>query len=1150
MKKLLFLLIPGFALAQSPDQNYIKTTIYKDTTQNSKNIQLTYFDGLGRPIQKVDNAQSNTGKDIVTHIEYDAFGRQVKDFLPFPTSQNTMQYIDGTTGYTTSDTYYQDTYNDSTPFSEKQLEASPLNRVLKQAAPGNSWAMNSGHEIKFDYQTNTSSEAKLYQVTTTWNASKQLYDISISNPVNYQANQLYKTVTKNENWTFGNDNTTQEFKDKEGRVVLKRTFNNTVAHDTYYVYDIYGNLTYVIPPLADGAYDDTTLNGLCYQYKYDYRNRLAAKKLPGKQWEFIVYDKLDRPVATGPAFSPSGDGTSGILITEYDVFGRVTQTGWKAMSITESTRGSWQTNITSGSNPFALGINDILTKNFYDNYSFPNAPLVVSPYVTNVKGLQTGSWVKVLDPTNPNASELSYTLYDYKYRPIFSNTTNHLGGYTKVETQLDWAGKTLSTTTRHKRLNGDTELVVKDIFEYTLQDRLSLHKQQINSLPEQLIAKNTYDEIGQLTSKNVGGTNVTGTSGLQKVDYTYNIRGWMLGINNIYNLLQGTDPVDLFAFHLSYNDYTINGSFANGNATLLYNGNISQSFWRTNSDNILRQYDYDYDNLNRLTNSIYSKTGISLLDSYGETLNYDKNGNILSLARNGDIDSDGTSPVNQIDNLQYTYHPEKKNQLMKVLDMSNSPKGFADDSDGINDPDDDYEYDDNGNLTKDDNKNITKITYNHLNLPTQIEFASTSKIKYIYTATGQKVKKEIIDPVSNGAAIIDYLSGFQYKNSMLQFFPHAEGYVKKEASGTFGYVFNYVDHLGNVRLSYQDLDNNGILGEETFIECTNNPRSGFQTCIETTVSSILEENHYYPFGLKHGGYNTNNRQTNYKYKYNGKELQDELGLNMYDYGWRNYMPDIGRWTQIDPLFNDLKFAHDNLDVDPDDEDEVYLAIINDAEVGGGIYNTDNLNPYGYGYNNPVSFDDPDGRCPSCDNDPDPIGGLLSWTDVDDVAVAVTTVTRGVFGMYDGKPKHIDGTDASTSDAGYLIAGAILPVVSGGTLKKMVKGADKLIDEGKKIHGNSKLSKKAQHIYEIFIEKTKEVVKTGISGGKVSKTDKSYRATNQVNKLNKAAGAKKYDSRIVKKIPEGKKARTKVLNGEVINANKNRKTLDPNIHKRP
>ncbi|HEX8577837.1 MAG TPA: RHS repeat-associated core domain-containing protein, partial [Flavobacterium sp.] len=53
---------------------------------------------------------------------------------------------------------------------------------------------------------------------------------------------------------------------------------------------------------------------------------------------------------------------------------------------------------------------------------------------------------------------------------------------------------------------------------------------------------------------------------------------------------------------------------------------------------------------------------------------------------------------------------------------------------------------------------------------------------------------------------------------------------------------------------------------------------------------------YYPFGLKHNGYNfvVNGYNLN-KYKYNGKELQDELGLNLYDYGARNYDPALGRW---------------------------------------------------------------------------------------------------------------------------------------------------------------------------------------------------------------------------------------------------------------
>src|SRR5690606_17753558 len=137
--------------------------------------------------------------------------------------------------------------------------------------------------------------------------------------------------------------------------------------------------------------------------------------------------------------------------------------------------------------------------------------------------------------------------------------------------------------------------------------------------------------------------------------------------------------------------------------------------------------------------------------------------------------------------------------------------------------------------------------------------------------------------------------------SVLQFFPHPEGYVKATPATPnntgyyYNYVYNYTDHLGNVRLSY-----------------SKDPATG--------ELKILEENHYYPFGLRHEVYGngskmdykksaaphtgtviTNATQIPYQYKYNGKEFQDELGLNWTAMDYRNYDPAIGRFVNIDAL---------------------------------------------------------------------------------------------------------------------------------------------------------------------------------------------------------------------------------------------------------
>jgi len=136
--------------------------------------------------------------------------------------------------------------------------------------------------------------------------------------------------------------------------------------------------------------------------------------------------------------------------------------------------------------------------------------------------------------------------------------------------------------------------------------------------------------------------------------------------------------------------------------------------------------------------------------------------------------------------------------------------------------------------------------------------------------------------VTEGATttVMTYEGGFEYKDGSLKTMHTGEGYVQKSGS-SFTYNYFLKDHLGNTRIVFST----GTSGN----------------------SLILEQSiDYYPFGLEHNSSIGGNN----KYLYNGKELQEDLSLNWYDYGARFYDPQIGRFFTVD------RFAEKYLDFSP------------------------------------------------------------------------------------------------------------------------------------------------------------------------------------------------------------------------------------------
>ncbi|MFY0482521.1 DUF6443 domain-containing protein [Flavobacterium sp. PLA-1-15] len=681
------------------------------------------------------------------------------------------------------------------------------------------------------------------------------------------------------------------------------------------------------------------LDKYAFQYKYDDYNRKIEQKTPGKGWEYNVFDQLDRPILTQDQNLKANNYW---LYTKYDAFGRVVYTGKHRSTfsraelqvaadayiaantsnqsnveerVSSQVMIGYSTGLNYSNNAFPTTELDVLTVNYYDDYNFedigfygvlPETPQQYGGEIisTNTRGLLTASYA-ASSHFNGN-----YLYYNEKARVVCA-TDIIQSLRTDVQHQYDFRGNVLKTLTTHTERGRPNRITtIEERFEYDHAERLLGEYQKINSQPEHAIVRYVYDDVGTMVEKKVGGI-ATATTPLQTVKYAYNIRGWLTKLNN--PTLMGTS---LFAYEIKYNNPT-------ALSTPLYTGNISQVQWKTAIPaSGLKTYNYSYDKLNRLTEANFRNSNNSThTKSFLERLAYDKNGNITSLYRTGNVIADPL--MEWLDVLSYKYDG---NQLVGMTETGHDYEGYKSYLTGS--VGNIYEYDANGNLIRDRNKGIDIITYNHLDLIEEIHFTDGRNIVFTYDATGRKISKSVYDGVNSSSTM--YMGRFQYGENGMQHFSTSEGYAAKVGT-EFKYVYIYSDHLGNNRLSYSDADNNGYI----------------------STSEIQSINDYYALGGMHSGSITNSLATNYLYKFQGKEYNAENSLNMYDFGSRMYDPAVGRWFSTDPQnqFASPYVAMGNnpvFHVDPDGE---WVHIVVGAVVGGVINvatNWDNIGDFGDG----------------------------------------------------------------------------------------------------------------------------------------------------------------------------------------------------------
>lgn len=646
---------------------------------------------------------------------------------------------------------------------------------------------------------------------------------------------------------------------------------------TLYYYDQAGNLAKTVPPKGFKPLSNNDAMSVYYKrknrdldilvpshqmatlYKYNTLQNLIWQKTPDAGVSNFYYDYLGRLVISQNA-KQAKTGNNQYSYTVFDGLGRITEVGQLVNSDPLIITNGIVTN--SNYTTFVATTNKTqITRTYYDEANSN----IVDPILFNQQNLR---------------GRVVYTTYSGEN---IANNYDHgvhysydIHGNVKMLMREIKALKALAQD--YKITEYDYDLVSGKVnnvyyqkgqidqymhhYDYDAENRL-IDVQSgptTNQLDED--AAYFYYRHGPLARVELGVQKVQG------IDYAYTLQGWLKGVNTAhinsykdigrdgYNGIDGFNgnshlPIDEYGYSLNYfeGDYqpiglgnaitnttnfvasTLNASL-NNDAPNLYNGNIRMMTVA------IRQFGYapianayKYDQLNRLVESNTYNTYDSInnqftasggaLTAYKNAFTYDENGNILTQLRNGSA----TTP--NLDNLTYEYYndgSEPTNKLKRVRDNVSS-SNYTDDIDDQGIYEDNYVYDEIGNLIKDNAEQIDKIEWNvygKIRKITRTNNSSKPDLEFEYTPDGHRAVK-IVKPKDGSMSIYTY------------YVRDAQGNILATYTRNFSKTIDYAN-ITYTQINDKIIEKAGINAFANFISAYSN-NAGLKTNLLTNLGS-------------------------------------------------------------------------------------------------------------------------------------------------------------------------------------------------------------------------------------------------------------------------------------------------------------------------